>query len=244
MNVGSISTYWGWLFAFTGIALLLQLATLAYCVKIYIEAALAGRHELASSSNQSSFAESSRSRTARQTLRRLKLVLVLQWRTWAIIMLAIFTCAFVCVVFIFLDNSLTISAFNNVDVLIPWILCLISTQDKDQCLQYTSPFIISQKTVEATLFILAFVGIEAFILMFRFDILRGWWRLLCTPLRGRKARLQSSHTLMTEKEKEEELRRGTAVWQSPRGAETENRRSIISALPVQRNEIQEEGAQV
>lgn len=244
MNVGSISTYWGWLFAFTGIALMLQLATLAYCIKVYIEAAIAGRHELASSSNKSSFAESSRSRTARQTLRRLKMVLVLQWRSWAIIMLAIFTCAFVCVVFIFLDNSLTISAFANVDVLVPWILCLISTQDKNQCLQYTSPFIISQKIVEATLFILAFVGIEAFLLMFRLDILKGWWRLLSGPLRRRRAGPQSSHTFMTEKEQEGELRRGTAVWQSPRGAEMENRRSVISTFPVQGNEIREEDAQV
>lgn len=79
------------------------------------------------------------------------------------------------------DNELTIEAFDNVDKLIPWLLCLIETQEKEQCLHLTSPFIISENLAVATLFILSFVGIEAFFLLCRWEIFGAWWSLIRRP---------------------------------------------------------------
>ncbi|CAK4034216.1 hypothetical protein AC578_6364 [Lecanosticta acicola] len=234
VNVGSISTYWGWLLGFGGIAFLLQLATLAYCIKVYLTAAIVGRQALGSSSNKSSMGGSSRSRTAFASLRRLKTVLALQWRSVAIVILAIFTTSFVCVVFIVLDNSTTLSAFANVDILIPWLLCIIGTQDKNKCLQYTGPFIIPQRIVDATLYILAFVGIEAFLLMVRVDIFKGWWAFIRNPLGRRRSRPDSTDTFVTQPIQRFEVNRGSTILvQSPRGAEMENRKSMAPVSPVE-----------
>lgn len=187
VNVGSISSYWGWLLAFGGIALLLQLATFAYCIKVYLTAALLGRQHLGSAS-AGSVGSSHRKANAWAAVRRLQQVLVIQWRSLAIVFFAIFTTAFVCIVFIVLDNSYTVSAFDDTDRLIPWLVCILTTQDKNQCLQYTDAFIIPESVAAATIFILAFVGIEAFFLLCRWDIFPGWWRLLTSPFTGKGRR--------------------------------------------------------
>ncbi|GME27447.1 hypothetical protein GTA08_BOTSDO01770 [Neofusicoccum parvum] len=179
-HTGSIATYWAWLLAFSGLALLLQLATFAYCIKVYLQAALLRSDVSAMSTTRSGqsggrkgsaapSALSSRSRSARAAARRLRMVLLLQWRSLAIVALAIFTTAFVCVVFIVLDNRQERLAFADTEALVPWIVCMILTRDNEQCLDKTGPIIIPERITVATLFILAFVGIEAFVLLCRSD---------------------------------------------------------------------------
>ncbi|KAM3423785.1 hypothetical protein BST61_g1189 [Cercospora zeina] len=180
INVRSLATYWGWLFGFGGTACVLQIATMIYCIKVYLSSAWNKRND--PSNKSASIISSSRTQSARAKARRVRQVLILQWRSVTLAFLAVFTTAFVCVVFMIYDNELTVKAFDNVDKLIPWILCLIETQDKDQCIQLTSPFIIPEKLVVATLFILSFVGIEAFILLCRWEIFGGWWALIRKPL--------------------------------------------------------------
>lgn len=189
VNVGSISTYWAWLVAFAGLSLLLQLATFAYCLRVYLTAAFAGRQQLTTGSNKSgSVAGTSQSQNARITARRVWKVLALQWRSLAIVMIAIFTTALVCVVFMVYDDKLTDSAFMNTDDLIPWILCIIEFQDNSRCLNLTGPIILPQKLAVTTLFFLGFVGIEAFLLLFRFEFLKAWWDFFKTPFWKKKAK--------------------------------------------------------
>lgn len=181
VNVGSLSTYWGWLLGFGGLALFIQLATFGYCLKIYLSAAVHLRNDPRMRS--ASIASSSRSRNARAAIKRINEVLLLQWRSLTLIALAIMTTAFVCIVFVVFDDKLTQQAFANTDALIPWILCLITTQDKNQCLNLTGPIIISENLAVATLYILAIVGIEAFILLIRFELFVAWFDLLRKPFR-------------------------------------------------------------
>lgn len=189
VNVGSISTYWAWLVAFAGISLLLQLATFAYCLKVYLTAAFAGRQQLTTGSNKSgSMAGTTQSQNARITARRVWKVLALQWRSLAIVMIAIFTTALVCVVFMVYDDKLTEAAFMNTDALIPWILCIIEFQDNSRCLNLTGPIILPQKLAVVTLYFLGFVGIEAFLLLFRVEFLRAWVGVLRTPFWKKKAK--------------------------------------------------------
>lgn len=189
VNVGSISTYWAWLVAFAGISFLLQLVTFSYCLKVYLTAAFAGRQQLTTGSNKSgSVAATSQSRNARITARRVWKVLALQWRSLAIVMIAIFTTALVCIVFMVYDNKVTESAFSNTDALIPWILCIIQYQDNNKCVDLTGPIILPQKLAVATLYFLGFVGVEAFLLLFRIEFLPAWVDFVRTPFWKKKAK--------------------------------------------------------
>jgi hypothetical protein len=64
---------------------------------------------------------------------------------------------------------------------VPWVICLIRTQDKEKCLDLTRPIIMPEALALATLFVLAFVGVEAFLLLCRWDILKAWWALVRRP---------------------------------------------------------------
>jgi hypothetical protein len=91
VNVGSTSTYWGWMIGFGGVALLLQAATFIYCAKVYLTAAMHGRQPASGSNTGTSSVKSASSkRHAWTAVRRLKQVLLLQWRSLAIVALAIF----------------------------------------------------------------------------------------------------------------------------------------------------------
>ena len=180
INVRSLATYWGWLFGFGGTACLLQIATMLYCIKVYMSSAWNRRHDPSTMSQ--SIVGSSRTQTVRAQARRVRQVLLLQWRSLTLAFLAVFTTAFVCIVFMIYDNNLTIEAFNNVDTLIPWILCLIENQSTDKCIYLTGPIILPEDLAIAALFILGFVGIEAFFLLCRWDVFTAWWTMLRTPL--------------------------------------------------------------
>lgn len=182
VNVGSIATYWGWLLGFGALACLLQLGTFGYCIKVYLTNIL---HVRGDTSQADSLTGSSRSRTARATARRVYEALSLQWRSLAIVAVAIFTTTMICVVFIVTDDQLTKKAFANTDELIPWIICLISSQDRNKCLHLTGSIIVPEGLAVATLFVLGFVGVEAFLLLCRVEMLKEWWGLLRHP-RGEK----------------------------------------------------------
>jgi hypothetical protein len=189
VNVGSFSTYWGWLLAFTGLSLLLQLGTFAHCTKVYLSAAFSGRQQLTSGSHKTtSIAGTTTSRNALIAARRLRSILLLQWRSLLIVTVAIFTTAWISIIFIYFDNKITVQAFANTDALIPWILCIIGTQDPNQCTHLTGPIIISENLALATLYILALVGVEAFILLFRLEMMVAWVDLLKKPFNRRGKR--------------------------------------------------------
>lgn len=197
VNVGSLATFWGFILGFCGIALLLQVATFGFVIRIYMTSAWQTRND--PSSRSVSVVSSTRTQQARATARRVREALVLQWRSLAIVAVAILTTVFVCVVFIFFDDRMTQEAFSDVDKLIPWIICLISTQDKSRCYQYTGAIIVSEELAVTTLFILAFVGIETFLLLFRFEILIAWWGFLRTPWwKKRTSSRKSSETMSGE----------------------------------------------
>ncbi|SMR52962.1 unnamed protein product [Zymoseptoria tritici ST99CH_1E4] len=192
VNVGSFSTYWGWLLAFAGLSLLLQLMTFAYCVKVYLSAAVSGRQQLTSSSQDasSSLAGTTKSRNALIAARRLRSVLLLQWRSLLIVTIAIFTTAWISIIFVYFDDLLTQKAFAETDELIPWILCLIASQDAARCAHLAGAFVISEEIALATLYILALVGVEAFFLLFRREMMTAWVELV-RKLFGKKDKRSS-----------------------------------------------------
>ncbi|KAI5250768.1 hypothetical protein E4T42_04778 [Aureobasidium subglaciale] len=192
VNVGSTSTYWGEMIGFGAIALLLQLATFIYCAKVYITAAMHGRQPASGSNVANSVKSASSKRQAWTAVRRVKQVLLLQWRSLAIVALAIFVIAFVCIIFIFKVDSYTTSAFANPTAVIPWVLCILQQRDTDVCLPKIQKLILPQDTAVAVLYVIGFVGIEAFFLLFKFGILKAWVSFLKAPFDGRRNSSTSS----------------------------------------------------
>ncbi|WPB00281.1 uncharacterized protein RHO25_004900 [Cercospora beticola] len=111
-----------------------------------------------------------------------------------------------------------INAFDNVDKLIPWLLCIIETQEKEQCLNLTSPFIISENIAVATLFILSFVGIEAFFLLCRWEIFGAWWSLIRRPRWKRNN--SSVSNFMVHQAQQREQKTPVVEEKTPREQET------------------------
>ncbi|THW22717.1 hypothetical protein D6D23_05942 [Aureobasidium pullulans] len=237
VNVGSTSTYWGWMIGFGAIALLLQLATFVYCAQVYLKAAMHGRQPNSGSIAANSVKSASSKRQAWTAVRRLKQVLLLQWRSLAIVALAIFVIAFVCIIFIFQVDSYTTTAFANPTKVIPWILCILQQRDTDKCLPLIQKLILPQNTAVAVLYIIGFVGVEAFFLLFKFEIIRAWIRLIKSPFDGRRnSSTSSQNPKWLERPPRFVIGRGSMVAvDSPRGAETENTSRIVRQDSVVRD---------
>jgi hypothetical protein len=77
VNVGSLASYWGWLLGFCGLSVILQLATFAYCIKIYLATSFNAK-KADSSQGAESLTASPRSRAVRATARRMFEALSLQ----------------------------------------------------------------------------------------------------------------------------------------------------------------------
>lgn len=234
VNIGSTSTYWGWMIGFGALALLIQVATFVYCAKVYLTAAMHGRAPPSSSNATNSVKSASSKRQAWTAVRRLKQVLLLQWRSLAIVALAIFVIAFVCITFIFKVDSYTTSTFDDTSKVIPWVLCILQQHNTDKCLPDIQKLILPQSMAVAVLYVIAFVGVEAFILLFKFEIFRAWWRFLKSPFDSRRnSSTSSQNPSWLERPPRFAIDRGSMVAvDTPEGAETEKtvrrRNSAIS----------------
>jgi hypothetical protein len=224
VNVGSTSTYWGWMIGFGGVALLLQAATFIYCAKVYLTAAMHGRQPASGSNAANSVKSASSKRQAWTAVRRLKQVLLLQWRSLAIVALAIFVIAFVCIIFIFQVDSYTTSAFAAPTKVIPWVLCILQQRNTDKCLPLIQKLILPQAMAVAVLYVIAFVGIEAFVLLFKPDNFAAWWRFLKSPFDGhRNASTSSANPSWVERPPRFAIDRGSmAAVDTPDMQETEH----------------------
>lgn len=226
VNVGSTSTYWGWMIGFGAVALLVQVATFVYCAKVYLTAAMHGRAPPSGSGSNAtnSVKTASSKRQAWTAVRRLKQVLLLQWRSLAIVALAIFVIAFVCITFIFKVDAYTTSTFDDTTKVIPWVLCILQQHNTDKCLPDIQKLILPQSMAVAVLYVIALVGVEAFILLFKFEIFRAWWTFFKSPFDGRRNNSTSSQNpSWLERPPRFAIDRGSMVAvDTPERAETEN----------------------
>lgn len=244
VNVGSTSTYWGWMIGFGAVALLVQVATFVYCAKVYLTAAMHGRAPPSGSNATNSVKTASSKQQAWTAVRRLKQVLLLQWRSLAIVALAIFVIAFVCITFIFKVDAYTTSTFDDTTKVIPWVLCILQQHNTDECLPDIQKLILPQSMAVAVLYVIALVGVEAFILLFKFEIFRAWWRFFKSPFDGRRNNSTSSQNpSWLERPPRFAIDRGSMVAvDTPERAETENtvrRRSSAVSEGSSENEYEQ-----
>jgi hypothetical protein len=174
----SMKDFWGPLLAIAGAAMLIQIATFVYCIKVYLQNMFSDdRTETQSSAGLPSYTTSMRTRSARAVYRRVRKVLWLQWRGITIVVFILVDVIFFSVVFIWL-NSLTSHAKNNVDELKPFLLCLIGSPTKPEpCFPLGQDLAVNESTVIAILMMLSIAGIQVFVLLARGSMFTGWFDL-------------------------------------------------------------------
>lgn len=130
--------------------------------------------ETQSSAGLPSYTTSVRTRSARAVYRRVRKVVWLQWRGITIVVFILVDVIFFSVVFIWL-NSLTSHARDNIQELMPFLLCLMkSPTDPKPCLALGQQLAVNESTVIAILMMLSIAGIQVFVLLFRGSMLSGW----------------------------------------------------------------------
>lgn len=146
--------FWIPLLVFAGLTVIIQFATLSYCIKVYL-ASLADDSNTTESSGLRSYTNSLRTVSPRQAYRRVRRVLELQWRGIAIVIIIITDVIFFSVVFVYLDNN-EAAVLSNESLAEPWILCLMeSNGDKNKCLDLAGGLVLNEATVMAVLILLS-----------------------------------------------------------------------------------------
>ncbi|KAH7087103.1 hypothetical protein FB567DRAFT_602671 [Paraphoma chrysanthemicola] len=171
----SMKDLWGPLLAIAGAAMVIQIATFAYCIKVYLQNMFSDDHtETQSSAGLPSYTTSVRTRSARAVYRRVRKVLWLQWRGITIVVFILVDVIFFSVVFIWL-NSLTTHAKENINELMPFVVCLIrSPNDPSPCFSLGQDLAVNESTVIAVLMMLSIAGIQCFVLLARGSMFTGW----------------------------------------------------------------------
>ncbi|KAA8646969.1 hypothetical protein EYZ11_000127 [Aspergillus tanneri] len=172
----STQDYWAPVMAFAAAALILQLATMAYCTHIYVKSVF-DSDTTTNSSGLPSYTSSVRTVTARQAYRRIKRVLQLQWRGVALVLIIIGNVIFFAVAFISMNNQLQMTP-DTLEKSLPWLMCLVETEgNKAQCSKYLKEIGPNEGILLAVLVLLSLVGLWNFLLFARPSIFLGWAEL-------------------------------------------------------------------
>ncbi|PYH87889.1 hypothetical protein BO71DRAFT_392620 [Aspergillus ellipticus CBS 707.79] len=165
--------YWAPVVAFAVAALILQLVTMVYCIYIYVKSVF-DQAATTNSSGLPSYNASVKTMTARQAYRRVRRVIQLQWRGVALVLIIIGNVIFFAVVFIDMDNQLTVTAANAARAA-PWLACLVETKgNRKECFHEAKAIVPNKATLLAVLILLAMVGFWNFVLFARPSMFMGW----------------------------------------------------------------------
>lgn len=169
----SMYDYWIPALVFAGTALVLQLSTMAYCIRVYLKS-LFSREPSAATDALPSYAASVRSINARQAYRRISKVFRLQWRGVAFVFIIIANALLYSIVFISLDATTKLT-HEVVQMAFPWLLCLSFTKgDKEHCKDYAVDIGPDKDTLLAVLMFLSMVGLWNVALFARPSMFTGW----------------------------------------------------------------------
>ncbi|KIX99037.1 uncharacterized protein Z520_05498 [Fonsecaea multimorphosa CBS 102226] len=178
----ALQDYWGPLLAFAALALVLQFVTIGYCVQVYVKSLLDDKQTTNSSSQPPTYQGSLKTVTARQTYRRVKRVVELQWRGASIVLVIIAEVVFFSVVFVSMDNSTKVDA-ALLQKSEPWITCLVAHKgDKNQCLSLAGSLVKPEGVVLAVLIVLGLSGFWCLMFMGRWSMTHGWAEFFKTKL--------------------------------------------------------------
>ncbi|EKG09126.1 GPCR family 2-like protein [Macrophomina phaseolina MS6] len=161
---GSVPSFWGPLLVMSGLSAVLQLATFAFGLNLYI----LQRARLSAEK----YEESTSTR-----LRQIWNLVRLQWRAIAAVVLILIDVIFFCSVFLRIGSNEK-QAHHHVEEVYTWLTCLTShPTDRSVCLVRAQNLFIDQDTVAALLFLLAASGIQCFLVFVQQPLVYGWLKL-------------------------------------------------------------------
>ncbi|QIW95887.1 hypothetical protein AMS68_001405 [Peltaster fructicola] len=176
----ALGAFWIPLLVMVGIAIISQVWTFAYCVRVYLKS-LWGADAPNNSTNNSSglptYNASLTAQTTRAVFQRLKKVLFLQWRGLGIVSIILVDVIFFAIVFVRVDKLATdaLSDFQRTE---PWVLCLVAhANNKDACTNLVNAWLVNVETIEAVLFMFALAGLQCFLMMVRPTFFTAWYDL-------------------------------------------------------------------
>ncbi|EEP77016.1 predicted protein [Uncinocarpus reesii 1704] len=166
--------FWGPLMAFAAATLIIHLATLGYCIHVYVRSMLTNSPTTDNSSNLPSYSGSVRTLSARQTYRRVKRLLLLQWRGVAVVLTILGNVIFFTIIFLALDSSARKTP-ENIKKSQPWLVCLALSQgDKNKCAEKATDLGPTEPAVMAVLVLLALCGFWVVIFLGHVSMITGW----------------------------------------------------------------------
>lgn len=169
-----LQVFWGPLMAFAGASLVIHFGTIVYCIHVYIKSVLDDRPTTDASSRRPSYTSSVHTRSARQTLRRAKHIIQLQWRGIGLVFAVLGNVIFFTVVFLSLDNAARKSP-ENLRKAQPWILCLAANKgDRNECVSAAADMGPNEATIMAVLILIALSGLWSIIFLGRGSMVTGW----------------------------------------------------------------------
>lgn len=146
-----LQDFWGPLLAFAAIALVLQFITIGYCMQVFIRNIMDDKATTDSSSALPQYSRSFTAASARQTYRRVRKVVQLQWKGACVVLLIIGEVIFFSVVFVSMDNGAQIKG-QLVEQAVEWGTCLFfNGGDKNECLTLAKPLVKPEPLVLAVL---------------------------------------------------------------------------------------------
>ncbi|KAK5133434.1 hypothetical protein LTR08_007773 [Meristemomyces frigidus] len=187
----AFATWFGWLIAFGCLAALFQAGTTGYCIWLY------ARHFWQSERSGGSVdmtkaglsGEGQRRPSVRlgkgMAWRRVKKVMMLQWRSILLSILVIVETVYFGEVYVAASAAVEADKQSRKSVQVSeWSTCLVlSGGKKDACLKYAKMLGLGEEFVVASLFMSALIGIFTFALMVRWSMVTGWLDLIRHPRR-------------------------------------------------------------
>ena len=168
-----LEDFWGPLMAIAAASLVLHFGTLAYCIHIYVKSVMDDAPGTEAASSHTPYSGSGGTLTARQTYRRVKSVIKLQWRGIATVLTILGNVIFFAIVFLRLDASALKTPENKARQL-PWILCLMdSSGDRFKCADQAASFGPSKAVTIAVLIMLSLTGLWTVLFLGHFSTLRA-----------------------------------------------------------------------
>ncbi|KAG9245704.1 G protein-like protein-coupled receptor : GPCR, secretin-like protein [Calycina marina] len=180
----SLASFWIPLLIFAAITMIIQFSTFGYCIKVYLQSLSDGGASTDTSGLPSYSGSVRATPSPRQTYKRVRRVLELQWRGIVIVLIIIADVIFFAVVFVFLDD-VEAALLKDPTKAASWLLCLIQNSgDKKPCLPLAASLVVNIATVAAVLVMLSINGLWLLLLLGRFSMFVGWFELI----RGSKSR--------------------------------------------------------
>ncbi|KAK8179486.1 hypothetical protein BC567DRAFT_160053, partial [Phyllosticta citribraziliensis] len=172
----AMETLWVWQIIFSVASLVIQLVTTLYCVYIYARVLVQSRGQTFGSNSYGQNAQ--KPQTA---WRRLRQLLLLQWRTITLTLIVTIETLYFVLIFWAQDRRFgeVNTAVTTASTVRTWSACLVLSQgNKNDCIHYTNKIRLPESSVMGSLVLLGLIGMQHFLLLAQPRLFHGWWNLI------------------------------------------------------------------